>query len=158
MLELPLLIFYVLPIIEIVIYFQENQMEIVSEVILNTLFLGNLNFSADGTAHINGFRELGSATIGWLIIFELLSEVLEWMFKRRKKKFPGAKIASWSLAALYIGAGFSFAYTPPRRPVVRLYLDRGRLIQFRMAPLKVVSVGTPQIMITPEEDRGYETS
>lgn len=99
LLQIPLLAFFVLPLLAIIIYLQETNMESLSGFLLSVLFLGQ-------PVSVHGFRELAIAVGGWLIIIELVSELIEWIFARRKWIFPGGILAVVTLSVLYLAAGF----------------------------------------------------
>ena len=98
--QIPLIAFYVFPILFIAIALQEGHAQFISQILIGALFIGA--HTTNGNLQINGYTELASAVGVWVVIIQAGATVLTWWMGRKNKVVDTGRIAAYSLLALYV--------------------------------------------------------
>lgn len=119
MLQLPLIFFFVVPIVVIAAGFQSNGLEAISAIIFRLLFIGHI--SEGGDIKISSAGALAGAVVVWLFILQLVSMAIQEIEKRTGRQvitgstsrliFTLLWLAGYValLASPHTGSAFTFA-------------------------------------------------
>lgn len=107
---LPLIAFYVFPLLVIIVAFQSNDMEWLSAFLIKVIFLGQLD--ATGGLEVNGLGELVVAVGGWLLIIQCCAFALDWWTERTHRTLNTAKFAWYGLTILYLLSAIAMLFSP----------------------------------------------
>ena len=110
--RIPLLIFFVTPVLIITIGLQENGYDSIGNAIVKTLFIGSI--SQDGSISINSGWELAKAMVFFLFILQILHVLWKYIKSRLQIRWSDQLLSHLILFSLWAGA-FTALLNIPRQ-------------------------------------------